>query len=286
MAAVKGALVCSHHDEARKGVSVTAHGVAYMRGQETQLYNDPFATLLGGTIGQSWAEHEVLRKFGALNASNEQDLYSHIIVRTKQIDDRLLLLFRTQPQLAQVCVLGAGLDTRPWRLSSPDMKNKMDYFEVDFQEIFDYKLGVLAQANVLDQCHLNYHPVAADLSLATWPSVLLAAGYNPQKPTVWLVEGVTGYLSEEENRSLFSCLATLSAPGSHLMATFITPAASKTVGVALHRFMPENPLQLLQESGNWTGEAVDLQDAAEALGRAPHDENKGYKGYLLACVSV
>ena len=54
----------------------------------------------------------------------------------------------------QVCVLGAGLDSRAWRLKMSDIfkdatavrptSSKIGYFEIDFPELFNYKLSVLA----------------------------------------------------------------------------------------------------------------------------------------------
>lgn len=62
----------------------------------------------------------------------------------------------------QVCVLGAGLDSRAWRLKISDIfkdsttairpaSSKIGYFEIDFPELFNYKLSVLA--NVCADMH-------------------------------------------------------------------------------------------------------------------------------------
>lgn len=275
---------CSHQDASRSTVSVTAHGVAYMRGLETKLYHDPYASLLAGEVGRVWSDYQL--------ASNANcNLISQVIVRTKKIDDSLTKLL-ANPLLRQVCCLGAGLDTRPWRLTPPPTPEGVPvrYYEVDFPEIFSYKLPMLAAAGAVPA--FSYRAVSADLSLSSWPAALLMAGYDPALPTVWLLEGVTGYLSEAENRSLFTRLASLSAAGSCLLATFLTPASGSSVGVQLHRFMPSDPLALLKESGGWTGAAEDLLDCAEGYGRGgggggcAEEKRQDLRGYLLANVSV
>lgn len=79
----------SHKDESRKGVSVTAHAVASMRGLEgltnpdTALFTDPYGKLLGGTIGLAFAEDRV---------THERSLASMVdgvAVRTRKIDDEI-----------------------------------------------------------------------------------------------------------------------------------------------------------------------------------------------------
>jgi methyltransferase (TIGR00027 family) len=78
----------------------------------------------------------------------------------------------------QVCVLGAGLDTRPWRLETGLSKDQIKYFEVDFPEIFDYKLPILQKNGAVEL--VDYCKVEADLSLPTWLRQLEQAGFNRQ----------------------------------------------------------------------------------------------------------
>lgn len=274
--------------ERQSAVSVTAHGVAYMRGYEQQLYLDPYAQALGGDIGKTWANNEVLRKFGHLTDTNTRDLFAHIIVRTKKIDDLLVDLLETHKDLHQICVLGAGLDTRPWRLfTSSSLARSIEYFELDFGDILDYKHTVLKSLQVeAFPPNISYHPVPADLTCTRWMDQLKASGFDCNKPVVWLVEGVTGYLSEDDNRTLFERLATFSTHGSRLLATFVTPSVKDVVGVTLHQFLPLNPCQLLWEWGRWSGEAIDLQNVAMELQRAAIEESRQFKGYILANMSI
>lgn len=285
-----GAPVCSHQDEARKTVSVTAHGVAYMRGMESilhpdnPLYYDPYALVLGGDIGKEWADNTA-KKF---NEAGKQTFIGSIAIRTKKIDDTLNQIIQNNNGIRQICTLGAGLDTRPWRMTlssvpEQEMAN-FRYFEIDFREIFDFKIPTLEKEGACTR--FAYSPVVADLTLPTWTIKLAEAGFDPSIPTIWLMEGLTGYLTQDENRAMFLSIREQSAPGSHVVATFITPDPGKKVGIALHRFMPEDPMSFVSSCGGWLGEAIDLADTIEAVSRRPQGENPLMGGYYLVVASV
>jgi methyltransferase (TIGR00027 family) len=282
---------CSHQDQTRKNVSITAHGVAYLRGLESELYpdqplfHDPFALILGGTIGKEWAEQTILNLHP--EDSKRISFYSAIAIRTKKIDDILINIIQNHLNINQICVLGAGLDSRPWRLealSASNLGRSIKYFELDFQEIFNYKLPVLKESEAKTVC--EYISVNADLSLPSWSEKLIEKGWNAREGSLWLLEGLTGYLTLEENIAMFNTIRSLSESNSYLLATFITPIAGKKLGLALHRYMPEDPLELLRQCGGWEGEALDLADAAKEYNRLPKDIDILTRGYYLAIVHV
>ena len=49
--------------------------------------------------------------------------------------------------------------------------------------------------------------------------MLRRSAFDAQKPTLWILEGLTYYLSEDDNSLLFRSMAALSAPGSVFAAT-------------------------------------------------------------------
>jgi methyltransferase (TIGR00027 family) len=51
---------------------------------------------------------------------------------------------------------------------------------------------------------------------ADWPQRLTAAGFDPSRPTAWLVEGLLIYLTADEAAGLLTAVDGLSAPGSRL----------------------------------------------------------------------
>ena len=142
------AATCSHKDETRQGVSSTAHLVASFRALEKDLFIDPYADLLGGTIGREFIEKMKNEENGE---QKFQQFANGMATRTKFIDEEVEASYEKN-LVTQVVSLGAGLDTRPWRLSSSN--NRSDYFEVDFKEIFNFKLSLLPDPRTIKQ--FNY----------------------------------------------------------------------------------------------------------------------------------
>jgi methyltransferase (TIGR00027 family) len=257
------AATCSHQDEARKGVSSTAHGVAAIRAIETKLdsslrlFFDPYAEALAGKVGKEFLENNP-------NFQNGNPNISRAAARTRKIDDEILKAVN-EDSFQQICVLGAGLDSRPWRLHI-SMEHPVHYFEVDFQEIFDFKLPVLEGEGAITP--FVYHNIVADLTVNvdTWPEVMLAAGYDPTLPTLWLLEGFINYLTREEAVALMERLSKqLSAAGSRIIATSLTAISPRRAG-AMHRFYPEDALVFFGEQG-WIGVQTEIDELAKNYGR-------------------
>ena len=200
--------------------------------------------------------------------------------RTSKIDSDIKKAL-LEKGFKQVCVLGAGLDTRPWRLETGLSKDEVKYFEVDFPEIFHYKLPILQKNGAVEL--VDYCKVEADLSLPSWLEQLEQAGFKKDIPTIWLLEGLTGYLTEEELRLLFKRVTELSARGSEIVATFLTPRVTK-LHIGLHRFYPDDPLTFVREFG-WTGTQTDTEYYAIALGRAG-DPDTAVRNYFIVNASI
>jgi methyltransferase (TIGR00027 family) len=274
------AATCSHQDEARKGVSGTAHGVAAIRAIETKLdpnfrlFADPYAEALAGKVGKDFIDNNP-------NFQIDHPIIQRGAVRTKKIDDEILKAVNEE-DFTQICVLGAGLDSRPWRLQI-SVDHPIHYFEVDFQEIFDFKLPTLASEGAITR--FAYHNVVADLTakIDTWPEVMLAAGYDPTVPTLWLLEGFINYLTREEAVALMNRLSNqLSAPGSRIVATSITSLTPRRPG-ALHQFFPDDALVFFGEHG-WVGVQTEIDELAKSYGR--EILNQPYNAYFLVVAEL
>lgn len=130
-------------------------------------------------------------------------------LRTRVLDDFVLRSVRAGGA-RQVVLLGAGLDTRAFRLDWPP---DCVIFEIDRDGVLAFKhevLGVLSAAPVTTRV-----PVAVDLR-ADWVGALTAAGFDPAAPTVWLAEGLLFYLPNAAETYLISTVDRLSAAGSAL----------------------------------------------------------------------
>jgi methyltransferase (TIGR00027 family) len=110
----------------------------------------------------------------------------------------------------QVVILAAGLDSRAYRLPWPDGTT---IFELDRPQVLDFKRDVLADQGV--QPRAERREIAVDLR-EDWPQALRDNGFDADKPSAWIAEGLLIYLPAAAEEQLFTGIHTLAAPGSHV----------------------------------------------------------------------
>jgi methyltransferase (TIGR00027 family) len=169
-------------------ISATAHLVAMYRALETErpdaLLCDPFARRLAGRDGAIIAE--VL--------GDQQQGATALAIRTCGIEAMLQPLIESG-SIDTVLNLGAGLDTRPYRLNLP---SSLHWIEVDLPEILRYKEQKLSgekPACLLTRIELDLMDVAAR-------QVLFAQVNAAAKQVLILTEGLLSYLTEAQAASL------------------------------------------------------------------------------------
>lgn len=224
-------IVVSHHDEGLRGVAQTARWTAAARARESRradrLFDDPLADLLAGAEGAALLAH-----FHTAHAADEGNPY--LPIRTRWFDD---FLRRNVRPGAQVVGLGAGLDTRAYRLRWPE---GTVLFEIDQPELLAYKEKCLSRVDATTDCPRRTVPV--DLG-DDWAARLLDGGYDPSAPSVWFAEGLFFYLPEPLARRVLATVAGLCAPGS--------PIALDLIGTGVFRLPYMRPfLRRLAESGS------------------------------------
>jgi methyltransferase (TIGR00027 family) len=131
-------------------------------------------------------------------------------VRTHFFDDHFT--GAVEAGIRQVVILASGLDSRAYRLDWPD---DTTVFEIDQPKVLEYKAATLAANDVKPAATL--HQVPVDLR-NDWPAALRQNGFDPNRPTAWLAEGLLMYLPAEAQDRLFSMITELSAPGSRIAA--------------------------------------------------------------------
>jgi methyltransferase (TIGR00027 family) len=117
--------------------------------------------------------------------------------------------------LEQLVVLGAGLDSRAWRLDS--LKDTI-VFEADFPSTQAWKRE---RAASVPHKAKWVRFVAIDFERDQLAPLLRAAGFDPTKPSFWLWEGVVMYLGPEAVSANLGAIAALSAPGSRIALTYL-----------------------------------------------------------------
>jgi len=263
------------------GVWATAVGVARVRALETvreePLFRDPLALAFataggrGPTSPQPDRGDEVARRRWLGVAIS-------IIIRTKFLDD--LLDEAAEAGVRQVVLLGAGMDSRAFRMDWPEGTR---LFEIDTAEPLDFKASVLRQEQAVPRCERITVPV--DLR-EDWPAALAAARHDRTRPTAWIAEGLLIYLPEEAVERLVGLVGEQSAPGSRMGLTlgsrgvvsrFGAEAGPGTPASMWVSEMPDDPVGWLAGHG-WEAEAYTLRERAAAYGRPVTTQPTGDEG--------
>ncbi|MGV9341838.1 class I SAM-dependent methyltransferase [Streptomyces sp. NPDC003688] len=151
-----------------------------------------------------------------------------VVPRTVAIDDALHARVT-----GRLVVLGAGLDTRAWRLTE---LAETDVWEVDHPASQQDKRARLAEAAPEATARsVRFTPV--DFATDDLGAALDAAGHDPALPTVWLWEGVVPYLTRDQVRATLSALAARTAPGSTLVLNYQSPSVKAAAGRLLARLL-------------------------------------------------
>jgi methyltransferase (TIGR00027 family) len=115
----------------------------------------------------------------------------------------------------QLVILGAGLDSRAWRL---DLLKDTVVFEVDFPASQAWKRERAASVPYKAK---DVRFVAIDFQRDQLSPLIRSAGFDPTKRTFWLWEGVTMYLSPEVVSANLGAFAAVSAPGSRIALSYL-----------------------------------------------------------------
>lgn len=203
--------------------STTAELVAFWRalGHEGHTrvpsFSDPHARAL---LGPRWAKrftrvNAKLAERKARRGEADSSRWDWLLVRVAVLD-RL-----TADALAggarQLVILGAGLDTRAWRL--PGLEG-VRVFEADHPDTQALKRD---RARAMPAAVSPPRFVAVDFARDQLAGQLARAGHRADRPTVWLCEGVVMYLTDAAVRGMLGDVAACSAPGSTLLLHYHTP---------------------------------------------------------------
>jgi len=175
-------------------VSDTAFWIAHYRALETErpdaLFHDPLAGILAGDRGKKIA-HAMPMPFMTGWA---------VVIRTCIVDD--YIRFAIAQGVDTVLNLGAGLDTRPYRMDLPE---SLVWVEVDYPDVIEFKEKQLSDEK--PRCQLER--VKLDLANVSERRQLFGSIHARAKKMLVLTEGVVPYLSVEEVGSLADDLKTL-----------------------------------------------------------------------------
>jgi methyltransferase (TIGR00027 family) len=140
-----------------------------------------------------------------------------VVVRTRLIDDTLKRALAEG--IDQVVIVGAGFDTRAYRLPGAE---RARVFEIDRPETLQAKRTRIE--GLLGCLPPHVSTVATDFEHEDLHAALARTDFHRPTPTLFICEGVTSYLSAAAVDATLRRLATLAAPRSQLVFTYLDHA--------------------------------------------------------------
>jgi len=153
----------------------------------------------------------------------------HMPMRTRAIDDALAESMAHGAE--QVVILGAGLDARAWRL---DALSHAVVYEIDHPAMQAYKRSRIDREI---PCAREVRFVAVDFERDDLATSLAAAGHDASRPTAFVWEGVTMYLTRQALDGTLAAIASRAAPGSTLLMTYFVRQSMRPEERALVRLL-------------------------------------------------
>ena len=198
-------------------VSLTAQWTAAIRAIETEegdnsLFIDNMARCLAIPDG-----------FELLNRYAGSGVREFVTIRTWFFDNAIKKIMQVDNRIKQVVFVAAGMDTRAFRLDWPE---DVTIFEVDHEALLIEKGERLAALGNINPV-VNRVEVKADLA-GEWVEQLLDSGYSPLIPTLWIIEGLMFFLTEEQVSLLLKRCLHNSAEGSQLIVDMTSMSLLKS----------------------------------------------------------
>ena len=189
-----------------------------------------------------------------------------MVARTTAIDT--LVLHALEKGVDTVINLGAGLDTRPYRLNLP---RSLRWIEVDFPSTVDYKNDML----ILDEPRCQVERIASDLSDSSKRKILFGKLGRQTNRALVITEGVVAYLSNKQAAELSADMHAQSsfsfwimdyAQGKLRRNKYQKKLDEKLVEAPL-QFDVEKPIEFFGEQGWSVEENIYILDEADRIGR-------------------
>lgn len=201
-------------------VGATATAVAARRAMASKgpnpLIDDPFAEPLVNAVG---VDAFIKMMNGEIELTDDdpaftsQRLAEGMAVRTRFFDN--FFADAATAGVRQAVILAAGLDTRAYRLRWP---SGTVVYEVDQPQVIEFKTRTLADLGATPSA--DRKAVAVDLR-DDWPGALRDNGFNSERPTAWIAEGLLGYLPPDAQDRLFDNITALSSAGSRIGTGYV-----------------------------------------------------------------
>jgi methyltransferase (TIGR00027 family) len=173
-------------------------------------------------------------------AMNNPDIFGFVwlmLVRTRFIDELMQRAFRSGA--TQLVILGAGFDTRAHRFA--EILENASVIEIDYAATQDYKKRRVDEALGGAPRNLTYAPI--DFTRESLAEVLHRAGFDSDRKTWYICEGVSMYVPEEGMKETLRAVAVNSAPGSALLLEYLNRGGLD--------MLAKNPTGMIKNAFEW-----------------------------------
>ncbi|MEC7948572.1 MAG: SAM-dependent methyltransferase [Myxococcota bacterium] len=206
-------------DDASRTAEVTALIRASDRRWDpsARILDDPYAERFLGPLMK--AALRTWQAGGALSRSLGKVaplIRNYVLARHRFIDEALGAALAGS-DVEQVVVLGAGYDSRAWRFAKA--LHGRPIFEVDHPATAGRKTAMLARWG-LELPDTDRRVVGLDFEFDELGDKLHAAGFDSRRPSFFIWEGVSMYLTRTAVKDTLHRMACLGGPGSELCADF------------------------------------------------------------------
>jgi methyltransferase (TIGR00027 family) len=201
-------------------VGATATAVAARRAMASKgphpLIDDPYAEPLVNAVG---VDAFIKMMNGEIELTDDDPAFTPrrlaegMAVRTRFFDN--FFADATAAGVRQAVILAAGLDTRAYRLTWP---SGTVVFEIDQPQVIEFKTRTLADLGAAPAA--DRKAVAVDLR-DDWVGALQDNGFDADRPTAWIAEGLLGYLPPDAQDRLFDTITALSSAGSRIGTGYV-----------------------------------------------------------------
>ena len=202
--------------------SFTAEIGAVIRAIETEkpegqrLCYDPLAKGFLGKINTILGMVPPLRKLALWYLDRKHPFVLDCIpARTRYIDAYVETCI--EDGLRQLIILGAGYDSRAYRIAN--LKEKVKVFEVDHPATQTRKINKLTEMIGSLPVHVAY--VSIDFNKERLPQRMFESGYDKTKRSLFIWEGVTPHLTAAAVDETLHFVAENSGPGSSIIFSYI-----------------------------------------------------------------
>jgi methyltransferase (TIGR00027 family) len=205
---------------ANRGAGGTAIGAAICRLVEQyqppqiRLFNDPVIEAIVPWPVKAAMRFSAVRNF-FLRKTEEvaEGTYGVLLCRVRYGDE--VIAAAIAEGIDQIVILGAGLDTRAWRIPGID---RVRVFEVDLPKQQNDKKAKLAKNLGGLPPHVTFVPI--DFNVDSLESAFARTAFDSSKRAVFIWEGVTQYISEDAVRKTLAFVGRC-VPGSGIVFTYV-----------------------------------------------------------------